>query len=58
MISRKHCIVTNNNGTYYLTDEGSANGTFVNGIRLTPHEMAEVKRGDVIRMANSDFQLI
>lgn len=58
MISRKHCRITKSNGNYYLADEGSANGTYVNGVRLAPLKPVQVNRGDIIRMADSDFQLV
>lgn len=58
MISRKHCSITRNNGNYYIADEGSANGTYVNRVRLVPHQQHVIKRGDVIRMADSDFQIV
>ncbi len=58
MISRKHCRVSNMNGIYYINDEGSANGTFVNGVRLNPGQKIQINRGDVIRMADSDFQIV
>lgn len=58
MISRKHCRITNRTGIYYINDEGSVNGTFVNGVRLNPGQKVQISRGDVIRMANSDFQIV
>jgi hypothetical protein len=58
MISRKHCRVTKMNGTYYISDEGSANGTYVNGVRLNPGQRMQINRGDVIRLADSDFQIV
>ena len=58
MISRKHCTVMKENGIYQIEDEGSSNGTYVNGARLMPHRPVMIKRGDIIRMANSDFQLV
>lgn len=58
MISRKHCSVTCNGDSYFITDEGSANGTYVNRVRLAPYQPAMIKRGDIIRMANSDFQIV
>ena len=50
MISRKHCRITNRTGIYYINDEGSANGTFVNGVRLNPGQKAQINRGDIIRI--------
>lgn len=58
MISRKHCTIINKNNRYYIVDEGSANGTFLNQARLIPKHPSELKSGDRIRMADSDFQLI
>lgn len=58
MISRKHCRITRVNGTYYISDEGSANGTYVNRVRLANGQSKEIKRGDIIRLADSDFQIV
>ena len=38
--SRKHCVVRRDpEDTYTLVDEGSANGTHVNGVRVTEHSL-------------------
>lgn len=58
MISRKHCSVACHDGNYFIADEGSLNGTYVNQVRLTPHQPVPIKRGDIIRMADSDFQIV
>lgn len=58
MISRKHCTIVFNNGKLYIADEGSANGTYINGMKLIPHQYAEFKRGDIIKLANSEFQVV
>lgn len=58
MISRKHCKISRNNGEYYISDEGSANGTYVNRIRLSPGQRQQIKKGDIIRLADSDFQIL
>lgn len=58
MISRKHCAITNNNGTYYISDEGSVNGTYVNGIKVAMNNQLPIKKGDIIRLADSNFQLV
>lgn len=57
MISRKHCRITRVNGTYYICDEGSANGTFVNGTRIFAGQQSQINKGDIVRLANSDFQV-
>ncbi|MBE5872841.1 MAG: FHA domain-containing protein [Lachnospiraceae bacterium] len=58
MISRKHCRITCVNGIYFISDEGSANGTFVNGARVAQGQRCQINRGDIIRLANSDFQIV
>ncbi|GKU27249.1 hypothetical protein CFOLD11_40760 [Clostridium folliculivorans] len=57
-ISRVHCKVTNNGGQFMLTDLGSANGTYVNKVKLVPNQPHPIKNSDVIRLANSDFQIM
>lgn len=54
-ISRVHCKVTYSAGRYYLTDMGSANGTYVNQQRLEKQQTVELHSGDYLQLANSDF---
>ena len=54
-ISRVHCKISFMNGKYYLTDMGSANGTYLNQQRLEKQQTLELHSGDYIRLANSDF---
>lgn len=58
MISRSHCKVTKNGTQYFITDLQSANGTFVNHVRVQPNQAHPIKGGDIIRLANSDFQVV
>lgn len=58
MISRKHCRIICENGVYFILDEGSANGTYVNGVRLAPGQKCQINRGDIVRLADSDFQIV
>ncbi len=58
MISRKHCRISRDNGAFYISDEGSANGTYVNRVRLSPGQRQRIKKGDIIRLANSDFRIV
>lgn len=57
MISRVHCRIDCRNGSYTITDLQSANGTYVNRVKLQPNQPHAIKNGDVIRLANSDFQV-
>jgi len=45
-ISRHHCTVSVDNGIIMIKDEGSANGTYLNGTQIS--ESVEVKNGDTI----------
>jgi pSer/pThr/pTyr-binding forkhead associated (FHA) protein len=40
-VSRKHVIVTQEDDRYFVTDQGSTNGTFVNDERLVPGRKTE-----------------
>lgn len=57
MISRVHCRIDSQNGEFTITDLQSANGTYVNKVKLQPNQPHPIKSGDVIRLANSDFQV-
>lgn len=57
MISRSHCRINRRGNQYTITDLQSANGTYVNKIRLQPNQPYPIQNGDVIRLANSDFQV-
>ena len=57
MVSRSHCRITRQGTQYMITDLQSANGTYVNKVRLQPNQPSPINNGDVIRLANSDFQV-
>lgn len=56
-ISRVHCKITYQNNTYYITDLGSANGTYVNKSKIAAHHPQPLRSGDIVRLANSDFKV-
>ena len=64
-VSRKHILVTTENDKFFVTDQGSTNGTFINEERLTPGRKTEftsffpLRLGDgvlVSLLADEDFQ--
>lgn len=57
MISRSHCKIIKSGGQFTITDLQSANGTFVNKVRLQPNHPEVIRNGDIVRLANSDFQV-
>ncbi|RMI38837.1 FHA domain-containing protein [Actinomadura harenae] len=51
-VSRRHSTVwLDQQGTAWVRDEGSTNGTFVNGERLPPRVDAPLRDGDQLRLA-------
>jgi pSer/pThr/pTyr-binding forkhead associated (FHA) protein len=52
-LSRYHCWVVLRNGVHTVEDLASANGTFVNGVRLQGRHL--LKRGDVIRVGSTEL---
>ena len=57
MISRVHCRIDKQGSKYTITDMHSANGTYLNRVKLAPDKPQYLNNGDIIRMANSDFQI-
>lgn len=55
-ISRKHAVIYQNNGAYTIMDQGSTNHTFLRGEMLTPNCEADLCDGDVIRLADEEFE--
>jgi hypothetical protein len=49
-VSRRHATIINWNRGLFVVDEGSPNGTFLNGSRLTAGEPNPLKYGDNIRI--------
>ncbi len=56
-ISRIHCKVVKKSGSFFLVDLGSSNGTYLNNAKLAPNELHLLNDGDIIRLANSSFEV-
>ena len=54
-VSRTHAEVVAKNGTFYLIDQKSTNGTYLNDVRLNPLQEMELKNGDKIRISDETF---
>ena len=50
-ISRKHVLLTKEGDTYYITDYGSTNGTFMSDMKLEPHKKTKFTSYFPFRMA-------
>lgn len=57
-ISRRHCMILKEMNDYYIVDIGSANGTYLNGVRINKNIKMKIKNGDIIKIANSEFRII
>lgn len=55
-ISRAHAKIINRNDEYFVVDLKSTNHTFVNGFKIEPDTEVQIKSGDVLRLANEDFE--
>jgi hypothetical protein len=55
VIGRVHAHVITTNGEYYLEDNHSTNGSYVNGVKVSPKEKIKIKHEDKIKLANEEF---
>lgn len=55
-IGRTHAKVVVRNGTSYLVDLNSTNGTFVNGVKASPNQEVPLKNGDKVVFADETFE--
>jgi FHA domain/Protein of unknown function (DUF3662) len=58
-VSSVHAAFTSSsaNGTVYISDLGSSNGTFVNGVQIVMGEKTIVKSGDRLKLGDVEIQL-
>ena len=52
-LSRLHCAIGRKEGSIYVEDLGSRNGTWVNGVRIT---RAHLSSGDSVRIGSVEFE--
>lgn len=53
-VSRLHITIMKENG-FYVQDEHSSNGTWLNGERLNPGQPRQLHDGDSLRLSNEEF---
>lgn len=56
-LSRSHAVVTAGESGLTIADMGSANGTIVDGVALTPNTEADLRAGSVIRLGATQLSL-
>ena len=54
-VSRVHCKIVRQNGSYFVVDMGSSNGTYVNGKRIQPNVPEPISDRSQLRIANAEF---
>lgn len=54
-ISREHCRICCEEGTYYLQDDSSLNGTWVDDEKVQPEEKIVLQEGCKIRLSDEEF---
>lgn len=54
-ISRVHAVITTRNGRYYVMDQNSTNGTFINERIIKAGQETEILPGDCLMLANEEF---
>jgi pSer/pThr/pTyr-binding forkhead associated (FHA) protein len=57
-VSRLHAVIKRGIDNIYLMDLDSANGTFLNGKRLIPHEEEPVANGDIMALGKLKIQVL
>lgn len=55
-ISRKHACIMKFEDGYYIQDLDTTNGTYVNGIRVYPGRYTKLANGNVIKLAEEEFE--
>jgi hypothetical protein len=57
-IGKVHAQIISRDGSYYIMDLNSRNGTFVNGVRIDSNKEYEIRDNDGISLANSDYTFV
>jgi hypothetical protein len=57
-VSRMHASIRMVEDLVMVTDLGSANGTRVNGMQITPHIPCPIKHGDILTLGKFKIQLL
>ncbi|MGJ3239100.1 MAG: FHA domain-containing protein [Anaerolineae bacterium] len=51
-VSRHHAEITYNDGSYYIKDLGSTNGTWINGDKIPPYRQIPLQDSDQLRLGH------
>ena len=56
-VSRRHAAIICHGGELFITDLDSSNGTYLNGMRLFPHQPRLLSDGDEIRIGRATLHV-
>lgn len=56
-VSRLHAVITYEGGNFYVKDEGSSGGTFVNRRKLGPTDKQLLKNNDIINFNEVEYRM-
>lgn len=54
-VSKQHAIIRILDNEYYICDNNSSNGTFLNGIKLKPNNNYKLSNEDIIKFSNQEY---
>ncbi|MCR5772078.1 MAG: FHA domain-containing protein [Butyrivibrio sp.] len=57
-VSRTHCRIDIDGDKVYITDLGSSNHTYIDGLMITDDQNVLLKDGSVLRIADMDFKVV
>ena len=57
-ISRRHAGISIDRNRVFVTDYSSTNGTFMDGVEITPGQKTEVYNGSFLSFGNETFQIL
>jgi len=56
-VSGHHASLSIQEGSLWLTDLGSTNGTYINGQRVAPHQAVQISEDELIHFAEAPFRV-
>ncbi len=57
-ISGTHAIVKQEGGKWFIIDQGSSNGTFLDGVKLEANKSIELKSNGKLELADQEFKVL
>ncbi len=58
MVSRRHCLIQKIKNDFFIKDLNSANGTFINSLRVPSDNYVKLKKNDIIRLGKTELTII